>query len=293
MKKSVAVLLALMIILFAYPAYASYEVSVVIEPEGGGTVEGAGTYSDGQNADLTATAAEGFIFAGWYREGELVSTDPNLHYDLEMTRSYTARFSPKFTVTATASPQEGGSVTQSGTGEYMQGDQVTLTASPAPNYQFIGWYDNSVSGGEPVSTQPTYTFTMEDNVTLSARFSATYTLELVVNPADSGSVEGAGSYAGGSVVTITATPAPDYRFVGWYDLSAPDTIISRDAEYSLNLDEDRTIGGQFDRSFAYVFIRVLIWIVIGFAVFVVVMRLIRRWRIMNRRKRRRSGVRRY
>ena len=94
MKKLFALLLVILVMCSAAPALAApesssssggYEVKAIIEPENGGSVEGAGSYSKGKSAVLTATPADGFIFVGWYREGkeDAVSTDPQLTYDLE------------------------------------------------------------------------------------------------------------------------------------------------------------------------------------------------------------------
>ena len=297
MKKLFALLLVILVMCSAAPALAApesssssggYEVKAIVEPENGGSVEGAGSYSKGKSAVLTATPADGFIFVGWYREGKdaAVSTDPKLTYDLEETRTYIARFAQKYTVGLAVSPEEGGSVSQSGSGEYMLDDSVTVTATPAENYSFVGWYTDPAAK-DPISTDASYTFQMTDSLTLTAKFSATYTLDLIVTPEGTGSVVGAGQYSGGSVVTIGASPAKDYRFTGWYDSRAPGKIISTDPEYNLNLDENRTLGAQFDRSYGYILMWVAIWIGIGFAVFVIVMRTIRRIRMVRRRRRRR------
>lgn len=63
----------------------------------------------------------------------------------------------------------------------------------------------------------------------------TYTLTLGVNDTTMGSVSGAGTYDEGSVVTITATPNPGYRFVMWSDsvTSATRQITLRDNDISL------------------------------------------------------------
>ena len=52
---------------------------------------------------------------------------------------------------------------------------------------------------------------------LTGDLSATtnYTLTTTANPAAGGSINGAGTYASGTVATITATPAAGYTFTGW------------------------------------------------------------------------------
>lgn len=79
---------------------------------------------------------------------------------------------PKYTVTATA---ENGSVT--GAGEYEQGSEATLVATPDAGYAFKNW----TKEGEEVSTEATYTFTVTANVELVANFVPEETHEVTVS----------------------------------------------------------------------------------------------------------------
>ena len=294
MKKFVIFLIVIVLTLaFASPAFA-YTVTVTAEPADGGDVTvndmpGGGDISEGTNAVVKAVPKDGYIFAGWFREdGSAVDeSGSEFTYTLEEDRTYVARFEKKYTFALNASPQEGGTVSQSGT-EYMLNDSVTVTAAPAENYNFIGWFADP-SSEEPISTELEYTFTVSADTpaTLTAKFAATYQLDVSVSPEGTGTVVGTGAYPGGSVVTVGASPAQDWRFSGWYDADLPGKIISSDPEYSFNLDENRALVALFERSYTYIFMWVLIWIGICFAVFVVVMRTIRHFRIVRRRRRRR------
>ena len=70
-----------------------------------------------------------------------------------------------FTITATANPTEGGTVT--GTGSYLQGNSCSLTATPNEGYTFVNWTEN----GNQVSDTPIYSFTVTGDRTLIANFS--------------------------------------------------------------------------------------------------------------------------
>ncbi len=70
----------------------------------------------------------------------------------------------KYIVTATANPTEGGTVT--GAGEYIEGVEVTLVATPKYGYNFVNW----TKGEEVVSEIVEYTFTPSANVELVANF---------------------------------------------------------------------------------------------------------------------------
>ena len=72
--------------------------------------------------------------------------------------------STSFIINATANPSEGGEV--NGGGTYEQGQSCTLTATPNVGYTFTNWTE----GGEVVSTDAIYTFTVNDNRTLLANF---------------------------------------------------------------------------------------------------------------------------
>lgn len=87
------------------------------------------------------------------------ATDGN---DLGDPRWYTPL--TKYIVTATANPTEGGTVT--GAGEYIEGVEVTLVATPKYGYNFVNW----TKGEEVVSEIVEYTFTPSANVELVANF---------------------------------------------------------------------------------------------------------------------------
>ncbi len=67
-------------------------------------------------------------------------------------------------ITATADPVAGGTVTGSGT--YNAGTSVNLEAIADTGYEFEGWYE----GTAPVSDQNPYTFTVTGDRTLTAKF---------------------------------------------------------------------------------------------------------------------------
>jgi len=110
-----------------------------------------------------------------------------------------------YTVTVNAVPPEGGTVT--GGGEYPEGTQVTVTANPNPCYEFVNWTED----GTVVSTEPFYTFTVDNSRDLVAHFDPlTYTITASAGP-------GGTIYPAGDVVvdcggdqTFTITPDPCY-----------------------------------------------------------------------------------
>ncbi|MBO7083676.1 MAG: T9SS type A sorting domain-containing protein [Bacteroidales bacterium] len=67
-------------------------------------------------------------------------------------------------VSVAASPEEGGTV--NGGGLYTYNLQVMVTAIPASGYEFYRWVNNGV----PVSEEPTYTFSILEEMNLVAQF---------------------------------------------------------------------------------------------------------------------------
>ncbi len=100
--------------------------------------------------------------------------------------------------------------TVSGGGVVADGSSVTITATPADGYKFVKWSNGL--------TTATATITVASDTTLVAEFAPdveTWTVALSANNSAYGRVSGGGTVADGSTVTITATPAANYRFVKW------------------------------------------------------------------------------
>ena len=71
---------------------------------------------------------------------------------------------PSYSITATASPTNGGIVTGGGT--YESGKTATLRATPASDFKFVGWQE----GEEIISTNAVYSFSVSKARTLTAIF---------------------------------------------------------------------------------------------------------------------------
>jgi hypothetical protein len=132
-----------------------------------------------------------------------------------------------FTITAAKAGTATGTVGSSPVGincgtacsyTYPAGAAVTLAATPASGSIFKGWTSGGCGGTGPC------TLAGNGSVTVTATFAALYTL--TVNKSGSGTVSSSpggiscgstcsASYAGGSVVTLTAVPKRGAHFDGW------------------------------------------------------------------------------
>gem|GEM_PF-1912385 len=95
---------------------------------------------------------------------------------------------------------------------YDQGEQVQLTANPAPGYRFIGF-----SGDLQTTTNPA-TLTTDADVYVVATFEQIPRYTLSVELIGQGSLTAdpnRTSYLQGTQVDLTATPEPGYRFIGF------------------------------------------------------------------------------
>jgi len=156
----------------------SYLVKVQCDPDKG-TVSGGGTYMRGVQVTVNAQANENYAFVNWTENGTAVSTDAEYTFTMpDDNRILTAHFIstiPRYAIGVSATA--GG--TASGGGEYDEGSLVTIVAEASEGYHFVGWVDGN---GEPVSADPTYSFTADSDMVFVAQFDINqYTINVGVS----------------------------------------------------------------------------------------------------------------
>ena len=75
-----------------------------------------------------------------------------------------------YTVTVSANPVDGGTVTSGGT--YEQNTSVTFTATANEGYKFVGWYEDDIYKGDSAS----YDITVTEDCEIVAKFKKLYTV---------------------------------------------------------------------------------------------------------------------
>jgi Divergent InlB B-repeat domain len=213
----------------------SGEVSATSQSPGAMCSSGSCAIDAGGTVTLEAPAVQGRTFLGWSGDPGCSGSGTTLVLaDVDSSISCTARYAARFTVAGTPVPSELGTVTATSqtpnsvcgasSCEVDESADVTLQASPAANARFTGW-----SGGGPCSgAGPRLVLTnAQANLTCRATFAARVTLASGATPDGSGETTasstsaqaqcsaGACTVDAGANVSVTATPAAGYRFLGW------------------------------------------------------------------------------
>ena len=126
-----------------------------------------------------------------------------------------------------------------GTGSYLTGATVTVTATAADGFAFTNWAGDVPQGFESTNS---FSFTATTSVSLTAYFVPVWNLEVSVSHVERGSVSvsDGDSYLDDSAATVTATAAPGYLFDSWSgDASGSSNPLQ------VNMDQHRTITAQF------------------------------------------------
>lgn len=144
-----------------------------------------------------------------------------------------------YTIDVAPDPAHGGDV--SGGGDYEDGASVTITASPKAGFRFLEWIEN----GSQVSTDASYTFTVNSNRKLTAVFEPVSkpTFHIELSATQGGIVSGGGDYEEGTSATACATPDEGCQFLYWTENG--EQISTKDT-YSFAVAGDRTLTAVFE-----------------------------------------------
>ncbi len=226
-----------------------YVLELLVNPEDAGTVSGAGQYVEGELVEISAIPSTGYQFINWTNEAEeIISTDEAYSFNMPANNlTLTANFEelpPVFySLVLLVNPMESGIVT--GEGEYEEGEEVEITATPEGDYIFVNWIDidgNIVEDEFGNPAEATFTYTMPANdVTLIANFAfeGQYQVIVTIIPAGSGIITGTGSYFEDDEVSLEAIPNEGYQFLDWKDIAG--NTVSEDMAYSFLMPAENVL----------------------------------------------------
>jgi hypothetical protein len=192
------------------------------------------TFNERTIVVLTAIADSGYTFAGWSGCAPLVGAPNQCQVTMDAAKNVTATFNPlTYSITTTANPTAGGSVTCS-PNPVNSGADSTCTATANPGYSFAG-FSGDCSGTTCALTNVTANKTVTANFTLN-----TYSIAATANPTVGGTVSCTAysvGYNGSSM--CTATPNSGYSFTGFNgDCSGTSCVLT-------NITNSKTVTANF------------------------------------------------
>lgn len=196
------------------------KVSVTVNPAGKATISGEGMYSINTQATLQCVPVTGYGFDYWEIDGVRYTINPLTFGVTKTTNVICKLVPPKRDLTLLGSPS--GIFQLSGARAYSVNDPVTVKANLlSQDYEFAGWYRDSVIPSNLVSTNATYSFNMPDQdlvlyASANEKIVENY-FEIRVSSGAGGTTSPAGvnSYKEGTTIRITAQPASGYSFLEW------------------------------------------------------------------------------
>jgi ribosomal protein S8E len=171
-----------------------------------GSVIGGGSYANGSTVTLTAVANNGYHFVQW---SDGVTDNPRT-ITVSANATYYAQFAVNnYTINVTSSDLSQGSVTGGGIYSYLT--NVTLQATPTQNHRFVQWNDGNTSNPRII------TVVADSNFIAQFEQIEQYTVTVVSDNPQQGTVSGGGTFYVGTQTTITAVPMPNNNFLHWSD----------------------------------------------------------------------------
>ena len=246
----------------------SSTVTATANPTGGGTVSGFGSYAYGATCTLTATPNTGYFFLNWTENGTVVSYDATYSFTANGDRDLVANFiegeSMCFISVDLYDSYGDGWNGNCLVIDYGDGNQEQLTLESGSSTSFVRevvtdshitltWIPSSYFGecsfdvkfenGVPIYHGSGLSSSFQQELYINcAVASAPYVIAAVADPEEGGTVEGAGTYNGGTIITLTAIPNNGYTFCYW---SENGQQVSTDASYSFIVSSDRNLVARF------------------------------------------------
>ena len=201
--------------------------SIPLAPLVGGSVTASpspnasgGRYVYGTKVTVTATPAPNYAIGSWTGCSPTPANASSCAVTMDADKSVSVTFVRTYSLTATRTPTNGGSISISPPpnaplNKYKAGTAVTVTAAPAPNYAIGSW-----KGCVPTTAVATAcVVSMDADKSVSVTFVQTFTLTATITPINGGSISLSpppnapqNKYKAGTVVTVTATPKSGWGF---------------------------------------------------------------------------------
>ena len=213
-----------------------WDLTLAVSNADAGTVTGDGTFDEGSEVNIEATANEGYRFGQWLGEGIADPLAASTTVEVTATSSVIAQFVKVWDIEVTAIPDNGGTVTGSGT--FDEGSTAQIEASAAEGYRFGFWTGDGIA--DPALATTSIDVVMSTTVT--ANFVKVWELNVDATPSAGGTVTGSGIYDDGETVVISATAADGFQFVSWVGEGIENPQSS---ESTVTLERNQSVIAQF------------------------------------------------
>ncbi len=234
---------------FAQDGVVSYIITATANPTDGGTITGVGPYEENTTVTLNAIASEGYTFANWTENDEVVSTDAEYSFTATADRNLVANFTIN-TYTILVQIEGNGTVTYEGN-ELENYETVTVAEGATPEFTIIpaeGYMIAGITIGEAeegadvvfegeVDDENVYTF---DAVTANMHMIVTFVrmhYTITVNAGEHGTV----TYNGEEITWVNAEEGSTPAFVITPDENYQIDVLSIDGN-EVELTEEQLSG---------------------------------------------------
>ncbi|MFK8289496.1 hypothetical protein ACI76W_09685, partial [Capnocytophaga canimorsus] len=207
------------------------------------------TVNAGTEVTLQATPKTGYRFVGWAvgTPSFIVANDNPYQPAINENVRFIAVFEPlPLQITANSNNTDWGSVSPESQ-TLNAGQTAKVTATPVAPHKFKHWINTATQA--VVSTQAEYSFTVNENSSLTAVFEegvSTYKVTAKSNNTAWGSVSPENqTLNAGQTAKVTATPVAPHKFKHWIN-TATQAVVSTQAEYSFTVNENSSLTAVFE-----------------------------------------------
>ncbi|MFJ1437755.1 Ig-like domain-containing protein [Capnocytophaga canimorsus] len=207
------------------------------------------TVNAGTEVTLQATPKTGYRFVGWAvgTPSFIVANDNPYQPAINENVRFIAVFEPlPLQITANSNNTAWGSVSPENQ-TLNAGQRAKVTATPVAPHKFKHWINTATQA--VVSTQAEYSFTVNENSSLTAVFEvgvSTYKVTAKSNNTAWGSVSPENqTLNAGQTAKVTATPVAPHKFKHWVN-TATQAVVSTQAEYSFTVNENSSLTAVFE-----------------------------------------------
>ena len=196
------------------------------------------------NTTLTAVPNSGYVFKSWLKNGESFENNTSNSITVEYTEYvvYTAVFGTYCTITTNVSNNGYGTVTNGDT--YLNGTEITLTATPNTGYAFVKWLKNNEEFVG--NTENPLTIIVTEDTTYTAVFKPLYTITTSVNNSTYGSVTAGDTYVQDTSIILIAAQNYGYKFTKWQK-DGQDFSGNTSASIKITVTADATYTAIFEK----------------------------------------------